>query len=142
MALEDWVNLASQENPTFKFWLLVPKYQQIIFNINGSSSSWSIPLCLYFAFDHQNYARWLPILIRYLESLPEGIREEFDTKHWTITRSNHRFPSLLTDQGHAQANKRVKGAGGMIGLIENAALLESWIVTGRKFAVSLRNSHM
>ena len=31
MADEDWGVLASQQSPTFKFWLLVHKYQQIIF---------------------------------------------------------------------------------------------------------------
>ena len=47
-----------------------------------------------------------------------------------ITRSNHRFSSLSIDHAHEQANKRVKGVGGMIGLTGNPAMLECWIVTG------------
>ena len=31
IAVEDWVVVASQQSPTFKFWLLVHKYQPIIF---------------------------------------------------------------------------------------------------------------
>ena len=31
MSLEDWIVVASQQSPTFKFWLLVHKYQQITF---------------------------------------------------------------------------------------------------------------
>lgn len=34
------------------------------------------------------------------------------------------------DQAHEQANKRVKGVGGIIGLTENLDMLERWIVTG------------
>ncbi len=83
---------------------------------------------LFFALDHQNYARW--IFIRDLEVLPDSIQVEFEKGHWTITRSNRRFSSLPIDQAHEQANTRVKGVGGIIGLTENPDMLERWIVTG------------
>lgn len=38
--------------------------------------------------------------------------------------------NLPIDQAHEQANKRVKGVGGIIGLTENRDMLERWIVTG------------
>ena len=85
---------------------------------------------LFFALDHQNYARWVPIFIRDLELLPASIQSEFENGHWTITRSNRHFSSLPIDHAHEQANKRVKGVGGIIGLTENAAMMERWIVTG------------
>ena len=47
-----------------------------------------------------------------------------------ITRSNRRFSSLPIDHAHEQANKRVKGVSGMIGLTENPTMLERLIVTG------------
>ena len=85
---------------------------------------------LFFALDHQNYARWLPILIRDLEVLPTNIQEEFEKGHWVITRSNRHFSSLPIDHAHKHTNKWVKVVGGMIGLTENPVMLERWIVTG------------
>ena len=64
---------------------------------------------LFFALDRQNYARWLPILIRDLEALPTSIQEEFEKGYWVITRINRRFSSLPIDDAHEQANKRVQG---------------------------------
>lgn len=139
MALEDWVVEASQQSPTFKFWLLVHKYQQIIFMFIRAHRERKLELMvttlrklvpLFFALDHQNYARWIPIFIRDLEVLPDSIQLEFEKGYWTITRSNRRFSSLPVDQAHEQANKRVKGVGGIIGLTENHDMLERWIVTG------------
>ena len=85
---------------------------------------------LFFALDHQNYARWMPVFIRNMERLPYTIQEEFDNGNWTVSRSNRRFSALPIDQAHEQANKPVKGVGGIIGLTENPAMLERWIVTG------------
>jgi len=85
---------------------------------------------LFFVLDHQNYAKWVPIFIRDLERLPDSIQEQFEQGHWTINRSNRRFSSLLIDHAHEQANKRIKGVGGIIGLTENPVMLERWIVTG------------
>ena len=89
----------------------------------------------FFALDHQNYARWIPIFIRDVEGLPDSIQEEFKKEHCTISRSNHRFSSLPIDQAHEQANKRVKGGGGIIGLTENRDMLERWIITGPEISI-------
>lgn len=84
MALEDWV--ASEQSPTLKFWLLVHKYQQIIFMFIRAHRERKLELMvttlwklvpLFFALDHQNYARWIPIFIRDLEVLPDSIQVEF-----------------------------------------------------------------
>ena len=86
---------------------------------------------LFFSLDHQNYARWVPIFIRDMERLPTtNTQKKFDKSHWTINRSSRRFSSLPVDYAHEQANKRVKGVGGIIGLTENLTLLERWIITG------------
>jgi len=139
ISLEDWVKVACKESPTFQFWLLVQKYQQIIFIFIRAHRERKFELMvttlrklapLFFALDHQNYARWIPILIRDLEALPDSIKVEFEKGHWTITRSNRRFSSLPIDHAHEQANKRVKGVGGIIGLTENPDMLERWMVTG------------
>ena len=132
---EDWVMVASREQPTVQFWLLIYKYQQLIlifirahreckFNLIVASLKMFVPL--FFALDHHKYAQWVPVFIRDLESLPPVIQEEFDARHWIISRSNRRFSSLPIDQ----ANKRVKGVGGVIGITENPTMLDRWILTG------------
>lgn len=85
---------------------------------------------LFFALDHHNYARWLPVFIKDMYYLPDSIRAEFEKGHWTVTPSYRRFSAMPIDQAHEHANKRVKGVGCIIGLTENPDMLERWIVTG------------
>jgi len=116
LAFDDWAVEASHSSPTFKFWLLVHKYQQIIFMFIRAHQERKFELMvttlrmlvpLFFALDHQNYARWVPIFIRDLERLPDSIQEQFEQGHLTINRSNRRFSSLSIDHADEQANKRV-----------------------------------
>ena len=85
---------------------------------------------LFFALDHQNYARWVSVFIRDLESLPSTIQEEFEAGHWTIRQAIIVNSSIPIDHAHEQANKRVKGVGGVIRITENPEILERWIATG------------
>ena len=139
MTFDNWVCVACKEKPTVQFWLLIHKYEQLIFMFIRSHRERKFTLMvatlrklvlLFFALDHQNYARWVSVFIRDLESLPSSIQEEFEAGHWTISRSNHRYSSIPIDQAHEQANKRVKGVGGVIGITENPEMLERWIATG------------
>ena len=59
---------------------------------------------LFFALDHVNYARWAPIHIRDMKSLPDSIAREFQ-------REGH--------QAHEQENKVVKSAGAAVSLTES-----------------------
>jgi len=139
MVLEDWVERVSHESSTLSFWLLVYKYQQIIFIFIRACRKRKIELMvttlqnlvpLFFALNHQNYAWWLPVFIKDMECLPDSIQAEFEKGHWTVTCSNLRFSSIPIDKAHKQANERVKGVGGIIGLTENPDMLERCIVTG------------
>lgn len=60
-----------------------------------------------------NYARWVPIHIRDMKSLPESIRREFqDHGHWVLLKTGNRFSSIPLDQVHERENKMVEGSGG------------------------------
>lgn len=83
-------------------------------------------MLLFFALGHQNYARWVSVFIRDLESLPSSIQEEFEA----ISLSNHRYSSIPIDQANKQANKRLKGIGRVISITENPEMLERWFATG------------
>ena len=88
----------------------------------------------YLAFDHYNYAHWVPIHIRDMKSLPASIRESFK-KHWVEAKTTNRFSSIPLDQTYEQENAKLKGAGGVIGLTENPAALSHWMIC----ALKLRN---
>ena len=75
---------------------------------------------LFFSLDHINYARWVPIHLRDMKSLPALVRKECEQEgHWVLSKTNNKFPAIPIDQVHEQANKDVKLAGGAVGLTEN-----------------------
>ena len=75
---------------------------------------------LFFALDHTNYARWIPVHIKDMKSLPESIKREFkDHHHWVLSKTGKKFSSMPLDQVHEQENKMVKGSGGAVCLTEN-----------------------
>ena len=42
---------------------------------------------LFFAFDHDNYARWIPLFIQDFEILPKRVKAEFEMGRLVINRS-------------------------------------------------------
>ncbi len=86
---------------------------------------------LFFALDHINYSRWLPVHIRDMRTLPEYIKDEFEKIcHWVVSKTNNRFSTIPVDQAHEQENFYVKGSGGCIGLTENSVVFRRWMLTG------------
>ena len=41
-----------------------------------------------------------------------------------MQKSNHKFSRITADQNHEQMNAKIKGVGGVIGLIENETALQ------------------
>ena len=75
---------------------------------------------IFFALDHVNYARWIPIHLRDTRSLPPSIKKEFEEEHhWVLSKTNNRFSAIPIDQANEQENKDVKSVGGAVGLTEN-----------------------
>ena len=93
----------------------------------------------FFALDHHNYARWIPIHIRDMESLPPFIFKEFEEHgHWVIQKTMNRFSLMPIDQAHEQNNEVVKGSGGAVGLTENPSAFRKWMVSGPEQARLLK----
>lgn len=87
----------------------------------------------FFALNSTNYARWLPVHIRDMESLDKeipSVATEFRKGHFVVQKSHRAFSSIPIDQAHEQNNKVVKGDGGAIGLTENSCQLLRWMVCG------------
>jgi len=87
----------------------------------------------FFAFDHTNYARWLPVHIRDMLTLGKthpDVYNEFVAGKFTISKSGHKFSNIAIDQAHEQLNASIKGDGGAVGLTENDSALCQWTITG------------
>ena len=69
--------------------------------------------------DHTNYARWLPVHIRDMKSLPPAVKNDLQ-KYWVVANTEKPFSYIPIDQAHEQNNAIVKGSGGAVGLTEKA----------------------
>ena len=74
-----------QKSPTFAYWDLMLRYEILILIFVRAHRERNFPLYvqdlekltpLLFALDHVNYARWMPVHIRDMKSLPDPIKHE------------------------------------------------------------------
>jgi len=72
----------------------------------------------FFALDHTNYSRWLPVHIKDMKSLPPEVRYQLK-RNWVFLKGKRPFSAMPLDQAYEQNNEKVKGSGGAIGLTEN-----------------------
>jgi len=63
-----------------------------------------------------------------------SIANVFRNGQFTIQRSSRVFSAMAIDHAHEQNNKWLKGDGGIIGLTENAASLNKWMLAGPEIA--------
>ena len=116
-------------------------YRESDFRLYKESLSSLIPY--FFALDHINYARWIPLHLRDMLALqtkhPE-IYKEFDQSNFTIRETVSKFSNIAIDQAHEQNNALVKGDGGAIGLTEDPAALRRWMVAGPEISRLIEES--
>ena len=101
-----------------------------------------ITYAVVFALDRTNYARWLPVHIRDMESLGTelpAVAAEFRKGHFVIDKTNRAFSLIPINQAHEQNNKIVKGDGGIIGLTEGSTQLPRWMVSGPEISREISN---
>lgn len=120
------------KSPTFHYWDTILNMEILGLIFVRAHREQDFPLCVeslkalvpwFFALDHQNYARWIPVHIRDMESLPTSIHKEFEEHgHWVVPKTTNRFSSTPIDQAHEQNNDLVKGSGGAVGHRESLSL--------------------
>lgn len=91
----------------------------------------------FFALDHTNYARWIPVHLRDMSELSArdpDIAREFNAGNFTIQKTNRVFSAIPIDQAHEQNNAWIKSAGGAIGLTDNPSALRRWMAAGPEVA--------
>ena len=125
-----------RKSPTFQYWdtilrlellvlLFVRAHREADFSLYVSSlkalAKW------FFALNHPNYARWVPVHIQDMENLPPSTSEEFvEHGHLVVSNTANKFSSMPLDQAE-QNNDLVKGSGGAVGLTENPSALRKWV---------------
>ena len=82
----------------------------------------------FFALDHVNYARWVPIHIRDMKSLSPEFREQF-VHYWALPKTSRKFSCMPLDQAHEQNNDLIKNYGGAVALTDNF-VFKRWLVAG------------
>ena len=83
--------------------------------------------------DHTNYARWIPVHLRDMVTLPTAYPEVargFEASNFTIQKTSQQFSAIPIDQAHEQNNAAIKGDGGAVGLTDNPAALRRWMMAG------------
>ena len=109
ISLDKWRKNMSSRYPTFKFWEIIRQFEILVCIFIGAHRTRNFKLfveylealvpCFFFALDHVNYARWIPIHIRDIKSLPNSIRESFH-KFWVVQKTQNKFSCLPIDQAH------------------------------------------
>ena len=87
---------------------------------------------MFFALDHGNYARWLPVHLHDMRTLyltNPAIYKEFNERYFVVSKNVRKFSSIPIDHAHEQNNKIIKGDGGAVGLTENSAGLARWMIS-------------
>ena len=148
VAREEWKKKMRSQSPTFQYWdtilylellglIFIRSHRVNDFSLYVESLKALVPW--FFSLDHHNYARWIPIHIRDMESLPLSIQTEFEINgNWVIHKTAKRFSAMPIDQAHEQNNEIVKSAGGAVGLTENPSAFRKWMVSGPEQARLLK----
>ena len=143
-----WRQDMISKSPTFQYWdtilnmeilglIFVRAHREQDFPLYVETLKALVPW--FFALDHQNYARWIPVHIRDMESLPASIHKEFEEHgHWVVAKTANRFSSIPIDQAHEQNNDLVKSSGGAVGLTENPSAFKKWMIAGPEQARLLK----
>ena len=145
---EAWRQDMIRKSPTFQYWDTILNMELLGLIFVRAHREQDFPLYVetlkalvpwFFALDHQNYARWIPVHIRDMESLPSSIHREYQEHgHWVVNKTTNRFSSMPIDQAHEQNNDLVKGSGGAVGLTENPSAFKKWMIAGPEQARLLK----
>ena len=138
VSFEEWRQLMITKCPTFQYWDLILEFEILVMIFVRAHRIKDFKLYIeslealtpwFFALDHINYARWVPIHIRDMKSLPDNVKDEFE-RCWVLRKTSSKFSCIPIDQGHEQNNALVKGSGGAVGLTENPTAFRRWMVAG------------
>ena len=97
-SMTTWESEMCKRSPTFLFWEMIMSYETLILMFIRSHREKRFFLFVevleklvhrFFVLDHVHYARWLPIHLRDMKSLPNPIWKEFGSSPKQATHSPH-----------------------------------------------------
>ena len=136
-----WCLMRKAECPQFQYWSITLQFEITILtfvkslrerNFRLYTDALTALMPWFFALNHSNYARWLPVYIRDIISLKQshpGIFEEFLQGNFVVIETQRNFSSIPIDHADEQNNRCVKGDGGAVGLTKNTSELLRWMVS-------------
>ena len=143
---EDWHTKCMTESPQFEYWYTTLSFELTLLLFVRSLRQGNFKLYIeafislvpwFFALDHTNYSRWIPVHIRDMLSLPTthpAVFQQFMSGNFVVQKTHNLFSSLSIDHAQEQNNAKVKGCGGAIGLSENPGAMRRWMVAGPEVA--------
>lgn len=152
-----YVHEMNSVNPTFGLWSSYIEMVQLLLSFIRATrdSDWSLHLATvrrmlpwYFAYDRQNYARYLSAYWVEMINLPKThphCYEEVTAKgNWTVQRKDaNRFSSIACDQAIEQTcNRDSKTKGGITGITLNRGAVQRWILSHPERSAITRQCEM
>ena len=145
-SFEDWCSQREQSYPQFQYWttVLALELSTLIYvrslreaNVSMYLDALTELVPWFFALDHTNYARWIPVHLRGMAELANkhpDVFTEFSNGQFTVQKTKRMFSAIPLDQAHEQNNAYVSGDGGAIGITDNATAPRRWMVAGPEVA--------
>ena len=142
LGFDEWCSKRVEKYPQFQYWATVMALEISLLvyvrSLRESSFTSYIDALTelvpwFFALDHTNYARWIPVHLRDMSELPTkhpDVAREFEAGNFTIRKTKRAFSAIAIDQAHEQNNAYIKGDGGVVGLTDNPSALRRWMVAG------------
>ena len=121
LEFDDWCQQQAKTCPQFDYWATVLQLELAVLVYVRSLRQGSFQMYLdawtdlatwFHAMDHTNYARWIPVHLRDMVTLPTAhpeIAREFDAGNFTIQKTSRQFSTIPIDQTHEQNNAAIEG---------------------------------
>ena len=138
LSFDAWCQKRLGESPLFHFWHLVLSMELTILSLvrafrEANFTLYCQALCalipFFFANNNVNYARCLPVHLKYIYQHPY-IYQEFQSGKFIVFKSSRPFSAMAIDQLHEQANAVIKGECGATGVNEAPAAFRRWMIAG------------
>ena len=106
VSFQTWRQNMVSKRPTFQYWDLIMEFEIAVLIFIYAQRTKQFDLYVesmeqlvqwIFGLDHINYARWIPVHIQDMQSLPESISEQFQSC-WVVQKTQNRFSSMPLDQ--------------------------------------------
>jgi len=146
MNFETWCDERKLNCPQFHYWATTMELELCILTYVRSLREANFSMYLdvltelvpwFFALDHTNHARWIPVHLSDMAELPmkhPDIYREFNNGHFVAQKTKRIFSAIPMDQAHEQNNACMKGDGGAVGLTDNPSALRRWMISGPEIA--------